>query len=1002
MDSPPRVVALVPAFNSAKTVRETVLSLRAVPNVVRVLVIDDGSSDQTADTALAAGARVLRLPNNVGKGDAVAAGLASSEASGDAADVFLLVDADTAESAALAAALLGPIENDSADMTIAILPNAGRSGGTGLVRKWAARLIKRACGFEAIAPLSGQRAIRASTLKAIGIASRFGMETALTIDACRQGACVIEMPVAMNHAHRGRTITGFIHRARQGIELTAAAWPRITGFRTRVGIVVTLAVVAIASSLWWGGRSEPDSVAMRAVPHAKVIVLGIPTLNWSDLEGSAMPNLKTMMEHGAVGAMTVRTASTSPSTEEGYATLGAGVRVAAHGEAAASFDATEQLFDEPGSAAEVLKRRTNATQSAEVFAVGAAATQRLNSHRHLGSTPGSLGDALHANGKRTAVVGNADFGGSSLTGSVSKYRPSAIALTDNAGYVDFGTVSSELLERDPESPYGYRASIPKLTKASEDALQKADVLLIDSGDMDRARRFDKDAMAQVSAAARVKALARQDDLLGALMKIADTDTTVLVVSVRPGGSQWRITPVIAAGPTISRGYIDSPSTRRLGLVTITDVAPTVLQLVGASKPDEMIGHSMTIHHGAADLVYLSHLDRDAAYRERIYIPLTIAFVVVQAIAYLLAMTLFGVLPRMARLATWLKWTALAIAAWPASTFVFRAIPNIAAAGSVGVLCLIGIDIALVALAGRFRRRALSPLSSILGFTVVLLVVDVITGARLQTSSLLGYSLHTAARFSGLGNTAFATLAASTILFAAIHIHYSERRMESLVGVGALFTLVALVDGFPSLGSDVGGILTLLPVFGLSLFGYARRRVSLRMLVFAGIATICVLGAATVFDVSRASQSQTHLGQLASQVHSEGLKPLKTTISRKLATNLRTYKSTWSWAVLIISVYMLFVLGWTKGWTRLLPSGSALRVGVVGALAAGLLGYATNDSGVVVTAVVFVFIGPLLTLLALQQALGQPTLYLDPSQYRNDVRYSPKTAMRLQPRAWSGE
>ena len=47
-------------------------------------------------------------------------------------------------------------------------------------------------------------------------------------------------------------------------------------------------------------------------------------------------------------------------------------------------------------------------------------------------------------------------------------------------------------------------------------------------------------------------------------------------------------------------------------------------------------------------------------------------------------------------------------------------------------------------------------------TVVLLVADVALGARLQTSSILGYSPHTAARFTGLGNTAYAVLAASAL------------------------------------------------------------------------------------------------------------------------------------------------------------------------------------------------------------------------------------------------
>jgi hypothetical protein len=58
---------------------------------------------------------------------------------------------------------------------------------------------------------------------------------------------------------------------------------------------------------------------------------------------------------------------------------------------------------------------------------------------------------------------------------------------------------------------------------------------------------------------------------------------------------------------------------------------------------------------------------------------------------------------------------------------------------------------------------------------------------------------------------------------------------------------------------------------------------------------------------------------------------------------------------------------------LLPAGSALRAGVVGTVAAGLLGWLVNDSGVVVSGLVFVFVGPYMTLLALNGAVDQPEL-----------------------------
>jgi hypothetical protein len=445
----------------------------------------------------------------------------------------------------------------------------------------------------------------------------------------------------------------------------------------------------------------------------------------------------------------------------------------------------------------------------------------------------------------------------------------------------------------------------------------------------------------------------------------------MVVSVVPPAKQWHLTPTILVGKDVPHGYLHSPSTRRAGVVTLTDLAPTILQAVGVTPPDGMIGHALRFRPGTADIDKFRKLDRDAAYREGIYLPLTLTYIILQAVVYLLAIVAFGRLGGAGRAGPPLRAIVLAIAAYPLATFVFRAVPNVADLGGGGIAVLLAIDVGIVMLAWRARRHPMSPLSWILGATVAILTLDVATGARLQTSSLLGYSLHTAARFTGLGNTAFATLASTAVLLGAIHVAYAPRRREAVVGAACLFAFVVLIDGAPSLGSDVGGILTLVPVFGLTVLVLSGRKVGPRALVTAGIVTVVALALATGIDLLRPAATRTHLGRLVGDIGKDGFGAFTTTVNRKLAVNFRSYKSPWSWAVVIIAVYMLYVLGWARGWRDLLPSGSALRAGVVGALAAGLLGYAVNDSGVVVTAVVFVYLGPFLTMLALVREREEP-------------------------------
>jgi len=954
----PRVVALVAAKDAAGTVGDTVAALRRLDRLNDVLVVDDGSTDGTAEAALEAGAWVLQLDRNRGKGGAVAAGVAATPET----DVYVLADADVGATAAAVADLIPPVLAGRADMAVAVLPAARGRGGFGLVRDLARAGIRRATGgFVAGAPLSGQRVVRGPLLRSLTLAPRFGLETALTVDAVRARAVVVEVPVEMEHRHTGRRLSGFAHRGRQGADIARALWPRVTSPRARMAAIAAALVAALAATLWSGARAAPPSVALSG-PASKVLLVGVPGLRWDDVGTGAMPVLDGMIRDGAVAAMTVRTRSPDPSVTEGYATLGAGSRVGAS--------------DGNGVAAERDGR----------VVVGRADDLREEAGRWLPTEPGALGDALHAAGLHTAVVGNADLpGGLSYgvgpgsdpeavpAGRPPVLTPAAVALMDGEGVVDAGAVGQDLLTDARGAPFEVRADPEAVLAATRAALAAADVVLVDAGDLTRVEALEAVAPEAFAARSRARAIADADALLGRIATDLPPATLVLVVSVVPPGDEWRLTPVVAAGAGVTHGYVQSPSTRRLGLVTLTDVAPTVLDALGAPVPTAMVGHPLRYAPGEPDVARLARLDRDAAYRERVYLPTAVAFIAAQAVLYLVATAAFA-RRRRARVpaqgtARALYLAVLAVAAFPLATFLFRAIPFAPALGPPGVSLVVVIDAAVVALAARARRSPLSPLAWILGATVALLVVDVATGARLQQASILGYSPHTAGRFYGLGNTAFAVLGSSAVLAGVLHLVHAPRRREALAAVAALWALVVVVDAAPVLGDDVGGILTLLPVLGLAFAALAGRRLTRRLLLAAAAATLALLAAATVADLLRPPEARTHLGRFAADVAENGFDPLVSTVARKASVNLRILQgSVWTWVVPVVAAFLLHLLVWRRRAADLLPPASPLRVGVVATLALGLLGSVVNDSGVVVIAMALVYVGPLLVVLA---AAGEP-------------------------------
>jgi hypothetical protein len=961
------VVAIVPAKDRADSVGSTVQALHEMERLDRVLVVDDGSTDGTADEALAAGAEVLRLPANRGKSAAVAAGVAACPA----ADVFLLIDADLGATAGAADRLLVPLLAGEADLVVGVLPPARRKGGLGSVRRLAAAGIRRAGGIAVRAPLSGQRAVRSRYLRDLESVERFGLEVAMTIDAVRAGARLVEVEVPMDHRGTGWGLQGFAHRGLQGADVIGALWSRLTSARARIAGMVLAALVAFGTLVWSGASQVPASVSAPRQPD-RVVLVGVPHLGLDDLGTGELPTLDRLAAQGAAGATNVRTLSTRPASAEAYATIGAGTRVRAGLDASVALPADAPY--EGGTAVEVLARRTGRTPLGEIV-VPAVPIVARSAGEHLSSGPGALGEALTQAGLTAAVVNNADSVASD--GSDVAYRPAAMAVIDEGGSVGTGTVIAEqLLTADPAEPYGVRADIGGYLAATTAAMEQAELVVVDLGDINRAAWYRQLSSGEAAEAAGRRALRRVDDFLARLVPELDPRTLLLVVGVRPPTYRWELTPTVAYGAGVVPGSLHSPSTKREGLITLTDIAPTILDSLGVETPAGMIGNPLRYRAEPFDHDSMGRLNDLAGSREQIYRPMALAFIWAQALVYGLAIVLFSRHVAQ-RIGPALRLLVLTFAAWPLATFVERGIPSIERLGAARQLLVWVVAAAIAWAASRARRHPLAPLSWIAGGTALLLVADVATGASLQMASVLGYSPHTAARYEGFGNTAFAVLAACAVMLAAIHVAYAPRRREAMVAAGALLAIVLLADVWPTLGADVGGVLTMVPVFGLLMVALSGRSLSWRTLVVFGGATLVVLALMTSVDLLRPEETRGHLGRFVAGAF-EGDGTFWTTIERKWATNMRLFGRTiWTWMVPLTVGFTMYVLVIARGWQHLLPARSALRAGIVGTITAGLLGWLVNDSGVVVSALVFVFVGPYLTLLALNDEIGQPELLAPP-------------------------
>ncbi|KRF23364.1 glycosyltransferase [Phycicoccus sp. Soil803] len=222
----PAVAAVIPAKDEADRIAATVRAVRGIPGVDLVVVVDDGSSDDTAEIARAAGAEVVRHARNRGKAAAMTTGagyVARHEGvegrvgGSDGRRPLLFVDGDLEGTAANLGVLVPPVLEGRADMTIATLPpQKTAGGGHGFVVRLARKGIEDLTGFVPQQPLSGMRCISRPAFDAASpLARGWGVEVGLTVDVLMAGLRVEEVPCELHHRVSGADWRGQVHRAKQ-------------------------------------------------------------------------------------------------------------------------------------------------------------------------------------------------------------------------------------------------------------------------------------------------------------------------------------------------------------------------------------------------------------------------------------------------------------------------------------------------------------------------------------------------------------------------------------------------------------------------------------------------------------------------------------------------------------------------------------------------------------------------------------------------------------------
>ncbi len=215
MTPEPARVVIVAAQDEVERIGAALDALAGALPGARLMVADDASTDGTQQEAMRHGAWLISRRRPHGKGANL--GAAAEAAVGEFGDgaAVLLCDADLGETAGRLVDLVEAVESGRCDLAIGRFADP-EGGGLGITLGYARRSVERLCGAHLDSPLSGQRAMRISTLRdLLPFAEGWGLETGISIDAVRSGRRLEEIELPIEHRATRRTPAGFLHRAAQ-------------------------------------------------------------------------------------------------------------------------------------------------------------------------------------------------------------------------------------------------------------------------------------------------------------------------------------------------------------------------------------------------------------------------------------------------------------------------------------------------------------------------------------------------------------------------------------------------------------------------------------------------------------------------------------------------------------------------------------------------------------------------------------------------------------------
>ncbi|MFZ7103968.1 MAG: hypothetical protein ACOWWO_15120 [Peptococcaceae bacterium] len=703
-------------------------------------------------------------------------------------------------------------------------------------------------------------------------------------------------------------------------------------------------------------------------------VLSLPDIAWGE-EGSPLavliildrvnvedikdcPNIRKIISNGAMGLMNIRTAGRYDAGS-GYLSIGAGTRASALSGGKKVYQWGETV---EGEKAEILFENITGREPAPGNLVVLDMPVLIAENKKLDHevTPGLLGEVLQKHHVKVTLLGAADT-------ALGKNRAGALIAMNKLGLVQQGEVTG-VDSRDVESPFLLKTDYIQIRELFKKYAPEKGLIVIQLGDPVRSDGYRQYLPPARGEAFRSNALADADDFIGEIFaELNLAEDLFMIITPFPSLNGYNqkdlLTPFIMAGKDIKAGLTVTPTTRRPGILTNMDVAPTILSFFDIEIPSAMLGQpvaGISRENSLEQLLKLNH-QITSTYLHRAY--LIKPFVALQIIISLGFLVLFFLRKQ------WLKYLKPLILAGMSIPLVLLFLGRFVSNSlTAQYLWLVVLTALLIFVFTRFRET-LVIVSLLCLITGLCILSDLFFGAPLMKVSALGYDPIGGSRYYGLGNEYMGVLIGALIIGCTSLLDKVKADKKGVFPVALLFLAAFYLILSPSFGSNVGGTISGFGAFSITLLLALKIKPNSKHFLFLGCGLF--LSLVVLFFLLSQFSPPSHISKTADLIKENGLFSLLAIFSRKLAMNYKLIRYTVWTRALLASIAVIAALLYRPPYLlrKIFQKNEYLYSGFIGTGVGCLLALICNDSGIVAAATMMIFIALPVMLLVIEEIGG---------------------------------